>query len=488
MTATLLWTLIAIQIAMGAFDTLYHHEFTERLAWRPSQGRELKLHAVRNFFYAFIFIVLGWFEVYGLLAIALIAVLLVEVVITLMDFVEEDLSRKLPATERINHTLLALNYGAILVLLMPILLDWAARDTGFAVVSYGWRSIFAVVSAVGVAVFGLRDLLASFRSDRLVAKPAGPLVAALKGRQKILVTGASGFIGRRLCEGLSLAGHDVTALVRNPKFAPDFTMPVRIVNDLGQIHDSDRIDAIVNLAGAPVAGGRWTMSRKKLLQGSRVEVTRSLLSMVRRLHHKPSVLVNGSAIGWYGLRGDEVLDETSTHADCFSHQLCAAWEHEAFAARELGTRTVALRIGIVLGTQGGAMTSMLTPFEFGLGGPMGDGQQWMSWIARDDLVRIIAFCIAGDSIEGVVNATAPSPVRNGDFSKSLAAALQRPAFFRAPPWLLRMLLGQLADELLLGGQKVVPAKLQSKGFTFEFSELDPALASMLGNARLGRKE
>src|SRR5580704_3075696 len=167
MTSLLLWILIGIQIAMGAFDTFYHHEMTERLAWRPSQRQELRLHGVRNILYALLFLTLGWLEVHGIWAIAVIAVLIAEVVITLMDFVEEDLSRKLPASERVNHTLLALNYGAILVLLMPVLIEWVGQSTGIKVVSYGYWSMFAAASAFGVTLFGVRDLAAAKRLARL---------------------------------------------------------------------------------------------------------------------------------------------------------------------------------------------------------------------------------------------------------------------------------------------------------------------------------
>src|ERR1700758_2878695 len=166
MTSTLLWILISIQIAMGAFDTFYHHEMTERLAWRLSQRRELRLHGVRNILYALLFLTLGWLEVHGLWAVLIIVILVAEVVITLMDFVEEDLSRKLPASERINHTLLALNYGAILVLLLPVLIGWAGQATGVKVVSYGYWSFLAAASAAGVALFGLRDLAAAKRLAR----------------------------------------------------------------------------------------------------------------------------------------------------------------------------------------------------------------------------------------------------------------------------------------------------------------------------------
>jgi hypothetical protein len=194
----LLWTLIAIQIAMGAFDTFYHHELTERLAWRPSQRHELRLHGVRNILYALLFLILGWSEVHGYLAMMVIAVLVVEIVITLMDFVEEDISRKLPASERINHTLLALNYGAILVLLVPVLIEWAGRPTAVTFAFYGYWSILAAASAVGVSLFGLRDLAASRRLARLNSRSISGIVAGLPGRQTILVTGATGFVGSRL--------------------------------------------------------------------------------------------------------------------------------------------------------------------------------------------------------------------------------------------------------------------------------------------------
>src|SRR5258707_10005115 len=177
MTSSLLWTLIAIQIAMGAFDTFYHHEMTERLAWRPSQRHELQLHCVRNTLYALLFLTLGWLEVRGFWAMIVIAVLVVEVVVTLMDFVEEDLSRRLPASERINHTLLALNYGAILVLLLRVLIEWAGEPAAVTLVDHGWLAIAATICAAAVAVFGLRDLVASRRLARLTSAPAKDLVA-----------------------------------------------------------------------------------------------------------------------------------------------------------------------------------------------------------------------------------------------------------------------------------------------------------------------
>ena len=192
---TILWSLIAAQIAMGAFDTLYHHELTERLAWRTTQRRELKLHGVRNFFYVLLFLTFGWTEPHGAFAMLILAVLAIELVVTLMDFVEEDVSRKLPPSERITHTLLALNYGAILVLLVPLLVEWSAQPTTISPAYYGVWSILLTLVVPPVVVSGLHDLMAARRLDRLQAPAAAGLMSALKTTQTVLVTGATGFIG-----------------------------------------------------------------------------------------------------------------------------------------------------------------------------------------------------------------------------------------------------------------------------------------------------
>jgi uncharacterized protein (TIGR01777 family) len=479
-TVQILWPLVTVQILMGAFDTLYHHEMTERLAWRPSQQHELRLHGIRNLLYSALFLALGWVEAHGLWAIMVLAVLVLEVVITLMDFVEEDISRKLPASERINHTLLALNYGAILALLIPVLIGWGMRATALVPVTYGAWSIVATLAAIGVALFGLRDLAASVRLRRLVPGKAGELMAALPGRQTVLVTGATGFIGRRVVEALVAAGHQAIVLARDPHKAARMTPPFWLVSSLDQIPATTHIDAIVNLAGEPIADRPWTTSRRRKILASRVRITRDVVRLIARLERAPAVLVSGSAVGWYGLWQDEALTEFDGGKACFTHRVCDAWERAARSAERLGVRVVRLRIGLVLGTDGGFLSRMLTPFEFGLGGRIGHGRQWMSWIERDDLVRLIAHVIATPSLTGPVNATAPGPVTNRIFTRELASALHRPAMLPIPGTVLRWLAGDLADELLLGGQRVLPDKAAASGFAFRYPTVRHALAAILG--------
>jgi hypothetical protein len=480
MRSNLFWTLMLIQLVMGAFDTIYHHELTERLPWRASQQHELALHAVRNLLYAAVFIAIGWFETHGVWALALTAVLVTEVIITLADFVEEDLSRALPASERINHTLLALNYGAILCVLLPQLVAWSRDATALKPAFYGFWSVLMAAAATGVVISGLRDYFASRRAGRLIGGDAAELVAAIPERRRVLVTGATGFIGSRLVEALAAASHDVIVLARDPGKAAKLTPPFRLVISLDQIPNEAAIDTIINLAGEPIADSLWTIAKRRKILRSRLQVTREVVRLIDRLDVAPALLISGSAVGWYGLWHDETLTESDDGKPCFCRRVCDAWERMAMGAEVHGVRVVRLRIGLVLGTAGGLLSRMLTPFECGLGGPIGDGRQWMSWIERDDLVRLIAHVVATPSLTGAVNATAPIPVRNAEFTRELGRAFGRPAFMMPMPAALLRLLGNFALELLLGGQKVLPSKALVSGFRFRHETIRSAFAAIIG--------
>ncbi len=227
----------------------------------------------------------------------------------------------------------------------------------------------------------------------------------------------------------------------------------------------------------------WTRRKRFRILRSRLRMTREVVRLMRRLEQKPAVLVSGSAIGWYGLRGDEELDETADGAACFSRSVCVGWEREARGASGLGVRVVCLRIGLVLAAEGGMLSRMLGPFEFGLGGRFGNGRHWMSWIHRDDLVRLIVHAIATPNLAGPVNGTAPVPVRNQEFTAALGRALRRPAIMPVPAAPLRLMLGAFAEELLLGGQKVLPKSAQESGFQFAYPSIVTALSAIVGSAR-----
>ena len=301
---------------------------------------------------------------------------------------------------------------------------------------------------------------------------------------RVLISGATGFIGGRLSEVLADAGHEVWGFSRNPETATKKTpalaqaFPWNPLQQQPPIEAFEGVDAIVHLCGESVAG-RWTSRKKTLIRDSRVFGTRNLVSALERASQRPPVLVSASAIGYYGHRGDEVLEEEAGPGNDFLADVCRAWEGEAQKAGELGLRVVTPRIGIVVAPGGGALQAMLLPFKLGLGGPLGSGKQWWSWIHRDDLVAILRSAIEDDSIVGAYNATAPEPMRQKEFGKVLGSVLRRPAFMPAPAFALRIVLGGFSTELL-GSKRVVPARLQKAGFAFGYPELRPALEQALG--------
>ena len=296
---------------------------------------------------------------------------------------------------------------------------------------------------------------------------------------RYLISGGTGFIGRALCVDLLRAGQQAVVLTRCAAAAQQkLPLGAEAVEDLAAL---DGADAVVNLAGESVVGGRWSAARKQALLDSRISTTVRLLRWIEGLRQRPQVLVSASAIGYYGPCGDRELDEGACAGKDFSARLCSAWEAEALKARALGLRVCLLRIGIVLGCDGGALSSLLPQFRLGLGGRMGDGRQWMSWVHRADLVALIRHLAEDPAAAGVYNGTAPQPVTNADFSRTLGRVLSRPAFLPTPGFVLRLLFGEMAD-LLLTGQKVLPKRALAEGFEFHHPELEGALREVLAPA------
>lgn len=297
----------------------------------------------------------------------------------------------------------------------------------------------------------------------------------------LLVSGASGLIGSALVPFLRTGGHRVRPLVRGRRAEADRDA-VRWDVESGQLFgdELDAVDAIVHLAGENVAAGRWTTERKLRILESRSEPTRRLCAALAASAHPPRVLISASAIGFYGSAGEVVLDETSGPGAGFLAEVCQAWEAGTEAARAAGIRTVHLRIGVVLSAAGGALATMLPPFQLGLGGRVGDGTQYMSWVALDDLLGAILFALRREDVAGAINAVAPHPVTNAEFTSKLAAVLRRPALLPVPAAALRLLLGEMADEMLLASTRVVPQRLLTEGFAFQFERVEDALRHTLG--------
>lgn len=294
----------------------------------------------------------------------------------------------------------------------------------------------------------------------------------------ILLTGGTGLIGRALCRHWLPQGHALTVWSRSPERVA--ALCGEAVRGIGRLADygPGPLDAVVNLAGAPIADRPWTHKRKALLWASRIHLTEQLLAWLESRDHRPQVLISGSAVGWYGDGGERELDEDSAPVvEDFAAQLCGAWEETAQRAEALGIRVVLLRTGLVLAREGGFLRRLLPPFRLGLGGPIGNGRQWMPWIHLRDEIGLIDFLLQRQDARGPYNACAPQPVRNKVFARALGGALHRPALLPLPGPLLKLGLGELSG-LLLGGQRAVPQRALADDYAFRFTDLDSALADL----------
>jgi uncharacterized protein (TIGR01777 family) len=482
---TLLFTLIVVQAVLGGFDNLWHHEITEKLPSKRAAAPELALHAAREFLYAFIFFALAWYEWLGSWAVLIGVVFVIEIVITLADFVIEDQTRRLPKLERILHTVLAMNVGAVLIVLAPILMTWGAAPTSVRPIEHGVLSWAFTIVSVGVLAWSVRNALAVMHHRRPLEWVRDPLKTQIttSGRT-VLIAGATGFIGGYLVRRLLSHGDAIIVLTRDSERALDrFGPHVRIITDLGTLPTRTSIDAIVNLAGERILGFPWTLARRSALLGSRIKTTRALTDLCARLERPPRVFLSASAIGYYGVRGDEPLGEGASPQPIFQSRLCQDWEAAAQVADSLGVRVMTLRFGLVLARDGGALPSLARPVRMGLGAMMGTGRQWMSWIHINDAVRLIEFGLNSPALRGAVNAVAPTAVTHAQFQRELARTLHRPIWLRIPSTVLRAALGEMA-QLLVDGQRVLPIRALAAGFEFQYPHLSAALRQLLDTSSL----
>jgi uncharacterized protein (TIGR01777 family) len=303
---------------------------------------------------------------------------------------------------------------------------------------------------------------------------------------RILVSGSTGLVGSAVVDALTHQGHDLVRLfrpsteIRQQRSAPS-PQPHVLWNPESGLLDSqaEGADALIHLAGASIAGHRWTAAWKRELRDSRVGATHRLIAALRQFHRPPQIVIAASAIGFYGNRGDEELTESSPPGTDFLGQVAADWEAESAFAAEFGARVVILRFGVILAGSGGALPRMALPFRLGAGGRIGSGRQWISWINLEDIVCIIRFALESNLLSGPANAVAPNPVQNSEFAATLGRVLHRPAIFPTPAFALRLALGEMADSLLLASQRVYPRKLEKLGYRFLFPDLRPAMASVL---------
>jgi uncharacterized protein len=291
----------------------------------------------------------------------------------------------------------------------------------------------------------------------------------------VLITGGTGFVGSHLVLYLLGKGCNITIITRDKS---KVASGIKAIEDINEIKPSEQIDVIVNLAGAPISK-RWSEKYKQELIASRINSTKDIISLIKKLKQKPDVLISASAIGYYGLQDDTPLNEEAHPRNEFTHQLCKKWENEALKAEKLGVRVCITRLGVVLGKNGGALKQMLPPFKMGLGGKIGSGKQYFSWAHIDDVISALSFLVENKNQSGIYNLTAPNPVTNAEFTKALGRQLKRPTLFPMPAFIVKLLFGEMGETLLLKGQRVVPNKLKKTGFKFKYPKINEALGSIV---------
>ena len=467
--------LLIAQALMGAFDTIYHHELKAALPKCETAALELKIHSVRSTLYGMLFAGLAWFAFGGKWLCVLWALIAAECLLTFADFLVEDRTRLLPKSERILHTLLAINGGAILLLLALQSGDWSALPSSLVAANYGWKSWFLSLAAVGVAASGLRDALAALALARISGRRPLDLGSP---HLRLLVAGGTGFIGGGLLRRVLAGGHEVTVITRDPvRCALRFAGAVRGIASTDVLSHEERFDAIVNLSGAPVVGPLWTLARKRTLIESRLTAIEDLMRFARRASSRPQVWVQASAIGYYGQSATNISEEVPADVSDFPSALCHAIEEKSAEVVDLGVRVVTLRLGLVLGRTGGSLPPLMLALQCGLGAVMGSGKQFLSWIHIDDALETIAYAIRERELSGPVNAVAPEAATYETFIRTAGEITRRPVWLKVPERALRACLGEMAT-MIADGPCVLPGKLGRTRHVFRYPTIRTALEDL----------
>lgn len=468
-------TLLVTLAILGSLNATYQRTLTVALPYQNNPQRDLAIRCVRTCVYVVLLLSTAHLAFQGMWVVVIALLFLLAMCLTGWGFVIEDRRRQLSMIGRVMRAVLAVNGGAVLALYGLVLTQWYALPTATTVVPLGWPSWTLTIFAIGMAASGIRDGIAAyrFRDTKTTVNPF------LDGKhRRVLVTGGTGFIGEHLVNLLLDAGHTVCVLTRDPiKAAYLLDGRARCLRTTNALSHSETFDVVINLAGAPIAGGPWSSKRKAQLLASRVDTTRTLVTWLNQTKHKPELWIQASAIGFYGVRdASESLDENASAGHGFMSELCVRWEEAAQPVNALGVRQVIMRLGVVLGP-GGALVPLLLPFRLGFGGRMGNGKQIMSWVHREDVIQIMAYAFNDTRWHGTYNVVAPDAISQGDFANTVGAILKRPVWLHIPAAPVRAVVGEMA-QLFFDGQRVVPARLTQAGYSFRYPTLDSALRDL----------